>query len=181
MERFDDGSFFKFDEKNRTISFRLSEDELDAVLDLQTVRPMQRAALQQALNVLLGNDLQIISARYEVLINQLRGVETEMHDNIPTVYKIDDRCKNIYKAIFDSEDGLTDDETQVVLERTMELKPETLKNSIRYPRGILAKAGLVRKSGERRPTSRGSTANVWIVTDPTINLEKLPEEVEARG
>tara|TARA_B100001057_G_C22615003_1_gene858075 strand:- start:312 stop:848 length:537 start_codon:yes stop_codon:yes gene_type:complete len=178
MKRFDDGSFFRIDEDK--ISFKLGDDEIQFLTRLHEageIRARHRAYFQQAVNLIMGRDTDAISDRLRVLVHQLDDVESDDHPDIPNPTKIGQRSHEIYEVLWATADGLTDDEIQKRLEMKQGLEPETLKNSIRYPRGLLNKAGVIHKSGERRPTSRGSTAQVWIVTDKTIRVEDLPGEV----
>lgn len=178
MKRFEDGDFYKIEDD--TISFKLDDDEIEFLLELHEaglVRPRHRAYFQQALNLMMGRDEDAINDRLRVLVNQLEGVESEEHPDVPNPTKLTERSRQIYEVIWAYPDGLTDDETQRRLEVKLNLPEETLKNSIRYPRGLLEKAGVIERSGERRPTKRGSTAGVWIVTDRTITVDDLPGEV----
>lgn len=178
MKRFEDGSFFIVE--NDKISFKLEDDEIQFLKNLHDtggIRARHRAFFQQAINLIMNRDADAINDRLRVLVNQLDGVESEDRPDMPNPTKIGERSHQIYQVLWDYPDGLTDDETQRKLEVRLQMEPETLKNSIRYPRGLLARAGVIEKSGERRPTSRGSTANVWVVTDRTILVDDLPGEV----
>ena len=140
-----------------------------------------RSMMQTMLDVLLGaEDNEIISKRLKVLftgLDKYRDGEKEL----PSTAAIGQMSRDIYQALLDHEDGLTDDEIQSVIERRLNLGKEAKKNSIRYPRGLLHKAGVIDKSGERRPTSRGGTANVWIVVDSSIKVADLPDTVIVNG
>lgn len=140
-----------------------------------------RSMMQTMLDVLLGaEDDEIISKRLKVLftgLDKYRDGEKEL----PSTAAIGQMSRDIYQALLDHEDGLTDDEIQSVIERRLNLGKEAKKNSIRYPRGLLHKAGVIDKSGERRPTSRGGTANVWIVVDSSIKVADLPDTVIVNG
>ena len=140
-----------------------------------------RSMMQTMLDVLLGaEDNEIISKRLKVLftgLDKYRDGEKEL----PSTAAIGQMSRDIYQALLDHEDGLTDDEIQSVIERRLNLGKEAKKNSIRYPRGLLHKAGVIDKSGERRPTSRGGTANVWIVVDSSIKVVDLPDTVIVNG
>lgn len=178
MKRFEDGSFFIVE--NDKISFKLEDDEIQFLKNLHDtggIRARHRAYFQQAIDLIMERDELAINDRLRVLVNQLEGTESEDRPDMPNPTKIGERSHQIYRLLWEHPDGLTDDETQRKLEVRLGLDPETLKNSIRFPRGLLHKAGVVEKSGERRPTSRGSTAGVWIVTDRTILVDDLPGEV----
>ena len=177
MKRYENGSYFIIE--NDQISFKLTDDEskLLRVKHENGLRIRDRLIFQQALNLVLGKDENIINERLKILVAELEEVVSEEHTDIPTKEKVNDRCREMYSVLLEAPDGLTDDEIQIRLERHLQLEPESLKNSIRYPRGILVKAGVIRSSGERRKTTRGGTAGAWIVVDRTLRVEHLPEEV----
>jgi|GEM_PF-5650041 len=140
-----------------------------------------RSMMQTMLDILLGaEDDEIINNRLKVLFNRLE-LYGDGEKELPSTAAIGQMSRDIYQALLDHEDGLTDDEIQSVIEKRLNLGKEAKKNSIRYPRGLLDKAGVVGKSGERRPTSRGGTANVWVVVDSSITVADLPDTVIVNG
>jgi len=140
-----------------------------------------RSMMQTMLDILLGAEGdEIINKRLKVLFSGLEKYE-DGEKELPSTATIGQMSRDIYQALLDYEDGLTDDEMQSVIERRLKLDDESKKNSIRYPRGLLYKAGVIVKSGERRPTSRGGTANVWIVVDTSIKVADLPNTVIVNG
>ena len=159
----------------------LSEDEFKKMKELFPNGKLgirNRSMMQTMLDLLLGAESEkIIGERLKVLFS---GLDKYGHGEkeLPSTAAIGQMSRDIYQALLDHEEGLTDDEIQSVIEKRLRLGKEAKKNSIRYPRGLLNKAGVIDKSGERRPTSRGGTANVWVVVDRT--LVNLPDVVNLR-
>ena len=86
-----------------------------------------RSMMQTMLDVLLGaEDNEIISKRLKVLftgLDKYRDGEKEL----PSTAAIGQMSKDIYQALLDHEDGLTDDEIQSVIERRLNLGKEAKK------------------------------------------------------
>ena len=162
----------------------LSEEEFKKMKELFPNGKLgirNRSMMQTMLDILLGADSEeIISKRLRVLFSGLEKFR-DGEKELPSTAAIGQMSKDIYQALLDHEDGLTDDEIQSVIEKRLKLGKEAKKNSIRYPRGLLHKAGVIDKSGGRRPTSRGGTANVWVVVDSSIKVADLPKTVIVNG
>lgn len=92
------------------------------------------------------------------------------------VEHVADARRRVLEAIASSPDGLTDDELEVVLDGRHE--------TVSARRSELSKLGRVVKSGKKRKTRRGRSANVWVVNrnpPATAELRKSKSKIVASG